>query len=126
MKHKTRQRDAIVKCIRQSKGPMSPQEILSKAKEEVSGLGIATVYRNLRELKKEGFVREFVMPGQGARYEKSDPSLHHHHHFCCRKCDRVFCVDGCPGEFNTMVPNGFILEDHEIVLYGRCSDCRAV
>jgi Fur family transcriptional regulator, ferric uptake regulator len=121
MKHHTRQRQAIVQCLEKAEGPMSPREILVHARENVDSMGIATVYRNLRLLQEEGKVRELILPGEGARYEKKEHA--HHHHFFCRGCDRVFCVEGCPREFSSMVPRGFVLEDHEIVLYGRCQDC---
>ena len=122
MKHNTRQRQAIIHCLEQAGGPMSPQEILILAREKVEGMGIATVYRNLKLLEEEGKVRELVLPGEGARYEKS--GLSHHHHFFCRGCYKFFCIEGCPREIISMVPRGFALEEHEIVLYGRCRECR--
>ncbi len=121
MKHNTKQRQAIIHCLSRARGPMSPYEIHELAAEEVEGLGIATVYRNLKLLAQEGKVKEFVLPGEGTRYEPA--GLQHHHHFFCRGCDRVFCVEGCPRGFSSMIPEGFVLEDHEIVLYGQCQDC---
>ena len=121
MKHYTRQRQAILKCLDQAKGPLSPQEILVRAREKVEGMGIATVYRNLKSLEKEGMVRELALSGEGARYEKS--GLTHHHHFFCRGCNKFYCVEGCPREISSMVPRGFVMEEHEIVLYGKCSEC---
>ncbi len=121
MKHSTRQRYAILESLRAAPGPMSPKEILEASRKQVPGLGIATVYRNLKLLVQEGVVRELVLPEPGTRYELS--GLKHHHHFQCRGCDRVFCLDGCPGEIEALTPEGFDLEEHEIVLYGRCSGC---
>ncbi|RQD67340.1 MAG: transcriptional repressor [Desulfonatronovibrio sp. MSAO_Bac4] len=121
MKQKTRQRLAIVDCLNNADGPMTPQEIHELAQKAVLGLGIATVYRNLKLLVTEGKIRELIFPGEGARYELA--GLGHHHHFLCRDCDRVFCIQGCPGGFNEMIPNGFVLEEHEIVLYGKCQYC---
>lgn len=122
MKHNTRQRQAIVNCLNMADGPMSPHEVHEQAVRFVDGLGIATVYRNLRLLVREGKVRELTFPGENSRYELA--GLGHHHHFLCRGCDRVFCVKGCPGGFNEMIPNGFVLEEHEIVLYGKCEACQ--
>ncbi|MCA9418695.1 MAG: transcriptional repressor, partial [Candidatus Omnitrophica bacterium] len=48
----------------------------------------------------------------------------HHHHFVCRVCGRVFDIEGCPGQIEAMTPKGFLVEDHEIFLYGRCEECR--
>ena len=44
-------------------------------------------------------------------------------HFECRKCARVFEVHGCPGNLKPLVPDGFTLEDHEVILYGLCAEC---
>ncbi|WP_028574584.1 Fur family transcriptional regulator [Desulfonatronovibrio hydrogenovorans] len=122
MKHNTRQRQAIIRCLRQAHGPMNPQEVHQQAGKEVVGLGIATVYRNLKLLAEDGKIRELAFPGEGSRYEIA--GLEHHHHFLCRDCDKVFCIQGCPGGLSSMTPEGFSLEGHEIVLYGRCSHCR--
>ncbi len=122
MKHKTRQRQAIANCLDKADGPMSPQEVYEQAEKIVTGLGIATVYRNLKLLVSEGKAKELAFPGEGSRYEPT--GLGHHHHFLCRGCDRVFCVHGCPGGFNSMIPSGFALEEHEIVLYGKCQECQ--
>jgi Fur family ferric uptake transcriptional regulator len=38
-------------------------------------------------------------------------------------CDHVFEVDSCPKGIRAVVPHGFTLETHDIVLYGRCDRC---
>jgi Fur family ferric uptake transcriptional regulator len=61
------------------------------------------------------------LPGEVPRYEIHGKP--HHHHFRCRQCDRVYEVPGCVGSLNEIVPPGFTLENHELVLYGLCADC---
>lgn len=121
MQRKTRQRDAIREAIRKAGRPLSPQEILEETQETVPNLGLATVYRNIKALVESHWLKVVELPGAPDRYELADQG--HHHHFHCRQCDRVFDVDGCPGDMTTLTPAGFELEDHEIVLYGRCSAC---
>ncbi len=87
----------------------------------VPGIGIATVYRNVKALLEEGWLHEVELPGEPSRYEVAGKD--HHHHFRCRRCDRVFDIHGCPGNLAAMTPQGFEVEAHEIVLYGRCDDC---
>ena len=41
----------------------------------------------------------------------------------CRECQRVFEVEACPGNLASLAPPGFTVEDHDLTLYGRCSDC---
>lgn len=124
MKHrKTQQRAAIRKALELAARPLSPQEILDSARGETPGLGIATVYRNIRSMMDDQMLRTVELPGSPCRYELAGKA--HHHHFHCRGCDRMFEVDACPGSLMDLVPSGFELEEHEIILYGRCRDCAA-
>ena len=102
---------------------MSPRELLEAAREHVGGLGIATVYRNLKSLQDEGSVTPVELPGEPPRYELA--GKRHHHHFHCRSCDRVLEVEGCIPELGASAPEGFELENHEVVLYGLCDACAA-
>jgi Fur family transcriptional regulator, ferric uptake regulator len=121
MERNTRQRDAIRDAIAQADRPLLPQEVLGAAQRSVPGLGIATVYRNLKALVEEGALRPVNLPGENPRFEIV--GHHHHHHFQCRQCQRVFDVHACPGDLSAMAPQGFTVEDHDLTLYGRCKDC---
>jgi Fur family ferric uptake transcriptional regulator len=117
----TRQRDAIRAVIRTARRPLSPQEVLDAARLAVRGLGMATVYRNLKLFVADGSVQVITLPGEAARYESSETA--HHHHFQCTTCRRVYDVHGCPGNLRRLAPRGFSVEHHDVTLYGRCSDC---
>ncbi len=121
MERNTRQRTAIREAIAQAGRPLLPQEVLEAAQGGAPGLSIATVYRNLRALIDDGQLRPVVLPGENARYELAGGG--HHHHFQCLQCQRVFEVDACPGDLASLAPAGFAVEDHDLTLYGRCSDC---
>lgn len=118
---RTRQRQAIEAAFAAADRPLSPEECLERAQREVPGLGIATVYRNVRRLVESEWLRVVELPGHRDRYEVA--GKHHHHHFHCRACDGVFEVEACPGGFKTMAPGGFRVEDHEVILYGLCAHC---
>lgn len=122
MERSTRQRSAIRDAIEAAQRPLLPQEVLAAAQLQVPGLGIATVYRNLKALLDEGAVKLVALPGENPRYE---PVGHgHHHHFQCQACGRVFDVHACPGDLSRLAPPGFTVSDHELTLYGRCADCQ--
>ena len=121
MERNTRQRTAIRDAIAQAGRPLLPQEVLDAAQQQVPGMGIATVYRNLKVLVDEGELQPVNLPGENPRFELA--GHHHHHHFQCRQCDRVFDVHACPGNLATLAPLGFTVEDHDLTLYGRCKDC---
>jgi Fur family ferric uptake transcriptional regulator len=122
MERDTAQRRAIRDVFEGSERPMGPREVLDAAQSTVPSLGIATVYRTVKALVEEGWLVAVELPGEPPRYELSGKK--HHHHFVCDSCDRVFEVDGCPGNLRAVVPTGFQLERHEVVLYGVCSACR--
>jgi len=121
MERATRQRAAIIEALKQAKRPVSPAELLEVARANVPSLGTATVYRTLRAMVEEGAAVAVQLPGEAPRYEMAH--LGHHHHFRCRACDRVFEVEGCPGDLKGLAPAGFRVEAHEVVLFGRCASC---
>jgi len=117
----TRQRAAIGEVLLRARRPLLPEEILEAARALVPGIGLATVYRNLKLLTDSGQICAVRLPGENSRYEPADQG--HHHHFQCRACARVFDVQACPGDLSGLAPEGFTVEDHELVLYGTCGDC---
>jgi Fur family transcriptional regulator, ferric uptake regulator len=122
MERSTRQRTAIRDAIAAAGRPLLPQEVLDAAQTEVAGLGIATVYRNLKALALEGELRTVELPGENARYELVGHG--HHHHFQCNACQKVFDVHACPGDLSKLAPRGFTVEDHDLTLYGKCGECQ--
>lgn len=121
MERNTRQRDAIRAVFAQSRQPLTPADVLTIAQGSVRGLGIATVYRTINALVESGWLNAVELPGDAPRYERAGTG--HHHHFQCRSCSGVFEIRGCPGDLSRLTPAGFILEAHEVVLYGQCQRC---
>ena len=80
MIRETRQRIAIRRVFESADGPISPEDVLALAQESVSGLGIATVYRSIKNLVEEGWLVAVELPGQASRYEVAGKGHHHHFH----------------------------------------------
>lgn len=118
----TPQRQAIRAALREADRPLTPDEVLQLGRPHVPSLGIATVYRNLRALHDRGWVEAVELPGEPTRYEVAGKE--HHHHFLRRLCTSAFKVEGCPGDVAALVPADFEVDDHDLVLYGRCPSCR--
>jgi Fur family transcriptional regulator, ferric uptake regulator len=117
----TRQRQAIASVLTAAERPLTPPEILAAAQVSQPGLGIATVYRALRDGQAAGEIRLVEAPGGMAHYE---PAHHeHHHHFHCTECGKLYEVHGCPGDLARLAPSGFIVAGHEITLSGICATC---
>ncbi|MCS6970639.1 MAG: transcriptional repressor [Planctomycetota bacterium] len=117
----TPQRRAIAAVLERAEGPLSVHDILQRAQREVPRLGIATVYRVLAELRRARAVVSVEVAGHPVCYEATRRA--HHHHFHCRRCRTLYDVGGCVAELASLLPRGFQLEDHEIVLRGLCARC---
>lgn len=123
-KRNTTQKAAIRRVFEEDDRPLSPQEVHDAAREIVPGIGIATVYRGLKTFVEEGVLQTVAIPEGPPRYELSGKA--HHHHFQCRRCDKVYEIHACSGNMGALTPKGFVLEDHEIILYGACSTCAGI
>lgn len=115
----SRYQDLIYEALRSAAGPLSATDVHALLGE--TGIGLATVYRLLKKGLEGGDLVSVQLPGGPNRFEPADKP--HHHHFECVACHTVFDVMGCPGGIDRLVPEGFTLEQHEIILSGRCSDC---
>jgi len=123
MSYATKQKVVLNTVFKRAKRPLTPGEICDTARKELPSLGIATVYRAIKQFVSEGRVRAVEVPGAAPHYESAD--RHHHHFFLCQQCRRLFDLIGCVGGVKSLAPNGFRVQQHEIVLYGECASCLA-
>jgi Fur family ferric uptake transcriptional regulator len=122
MARRTAQRAAIRQVFEEAGRPLGPVEILRAAQVLVPRLGLTTVYRTVNSLVEEGWLTEVELPGEASRYELNGKG--HHHHFRCRRCNCVYDVEGCADGIDGLVPKGFAMQGHAIVLYGTCEACK--
>lgn len=122
VQRRTRPRQAVTNAFREAARPLTPEEACALARRRHRALGIATVYRTIKNLTGAGLLTPVRVPGQPARYEwvRKD----HHHHFHCQSCNRVYPIAGCPRGIQALTPRGFVVRHHEVTLYGYCPDCR--
>jgi len=124
MKNKTQQRAAILRVIKSTKSHPTTQWIYEQARKEVPGIGLATVYRNLRLLKEKGEVTE-VHTTQGiARYDGITAS---HDHFICDDCGKIIDIQPVLKislDYHLSAATGFEVTRHHLEMHGICPDCR--
>ena len=119
----TRQRDAIRSAMA-SGGFRTAQDVHDALRRSGEPIGLATVYRALQAMADAGEVDALRTPDGATAYRRCSPA--HHHHLICRACGRTVEVDAPAIEaWLGRLGNayGFSDVDHELELYGRCSDC---
>jgi Fur family ferric uptake transcriptional regulator len=121
MDRNTRQRHAIELVFKAAERPLNVQEVLEEGQKILPALGIATVYRAVKTLLEENWLVAVQIPGDILYYEPAGKS--HHHHFRCQKCNKVYELQDCLSDFSKLMPPGFRLDSHEVVLYGSCRSC---
>jgi len=119
----TKQRAAIRQAVEEAGRPLAAEEILHDASKQVSGMGLATVYRGIKDLVEEKWLTAVELPGEPPRYERAGKA--HHHHFHCCTCRKVYELEGCPPDLDKLVPAGFRVSRHEVLLHGECPECAA-
>ena len=121
MQRDTAQRRAIRRALDEAGRPLGALEVLESSRRDAPGLGIATVYRALKTLGAEGEVTAVEIPGEPPRYEAAGKG--HHHHFLCERCGKAYELGGCLGGLAGLLPRGFRMTAHELLLHGRCAAC---
>ena len=121
MQRTSQQQEAILRVLEEFRKPLSPQDLLEAASHRSPGLGLATVYRALKRLVAAGEVRKIDVAGLPPHYERKSDG--HHHFFVCEKCEKLFDVEGCSGGLKQLMPLGFKMSSHEIIIYGACKEC---
>jgi Fur family transcriptional regulator, ferric uptake regulator len=121
MKRHTPQRQAIEQVFKQQDRLLAVSEILDYGSRIVPSLNQATVYRNLKQLLSDGWLKQVKHPTLGTRYERAHKT--HHHHFHCNGCNRVLDLPGCALKEDHIVPDGFVLHNHDVFLSGLCDQC---
>ena len=82
------------------------------------------VYDVLRVLTDSGLVRRIQPQGSVARYEARIGD--NHHHLVCRDCGAIVDVDCTIGAAPCLTPSddaGFVIDEAEVVFWGRCPSC---
>ena len=101
--------------------------IIGVVREELGEVSQQAVYDVLRALTAAGLVRLIHPPGSVARYESRVGD--NHHHVVCRSCGAIADVDCAVGDAPCLTASethGFLIDEAEVVYWGRCPECAAV
>ena len=109
---------------------LTAEEIYDLAKENSPDIGLATIYRTVQVLLELHIINKVTFDDGFARYElNGDESIsgHRHHHAICTGCGKVYSLESDlldSLEEEVMEKLGFLVTNHEVKLYGLCSECR--
>jgi Fur family ferric uptake transcriptional regulator len=119
-------RRAVVELLAGEDCCLSAQEIHDRLRAGGERVGIASVYRTLDGLDALGLVQRVDLGDGVSRFERADPRGDHHHHLVCGKCGKVEAFSDARLESvidNVSGATSFRIDDHDVVLRGRCESC---
>ena len=121
----TAQRLAVLSAV--SEQPhATADEVAEAVRAEIGAISRQAVYDALGLLAEKGLLRRIQPPGSPARFE--DRVGDNHHHLICRICGRTVDVDCAVGAAPCLTPAssaGYVIDEAEVVYWGRCPDCAA-
>lgn len=122
----TRPRLAVLAAV--SASPHADTDFLiRKVREDLGEVSHQAVYDVLRALTAAGLVRRIQPAGSVARYEARVAD--NHHHVVCRSCGAIADVDCAVGDTPCLTADehhGYVIDEAEVVYWGRCPDCVSV
>ena len=130
MTYKTKQSREILSCLQHHGGShVNVPEILKYLEERGSSVGIATVYRHLEKMEKDGIVRKYILDGKNGacfQYVEEDNDCHQHYHLKCEQCGELIHLQ-CDAldsiEAHILEDHGFLVNPLKTVFYGTCEKC---
>jgi len=124
MQRYSKNREAILNCLRSTKTHPTAEWIYLQLKEDLPNLSLATVYRNLTALKEHGDIRSMGIVGGQERF---DAINYPHSHVVCARCGAVIDVPEIPipGELIARVEKetGCTVTETALQFNGLCAVC---
>lgn len=122
----TRSQKRILNLLENLNQAVSPQDIYLELRNQNQRMGLATVYRALETLKREGAVQVRMLPNGQSLYSR----LHQDkHHLTCLECGQSISLDKCPvQELESQLHRSyqFKIYYHTLEFFGLCNQCQAL
>jgi len=116
---KTRQKELIKEEMEKFSSFFTAEELFKKVKNKDKKLGIATVYRFLKELREKNLLHSYSCDRKIA-YSKENNS---HCHFICQKCKQVTHFDIKTIDFLKNKFKGSSICHFQVDVHGLCNKC---
>lgn len=118
---------AVLAVLRECGRHPTAQEVYDEVRLVRPRIGLATVYRILRQLAEQDMIKVWGYGSESARY---DACMQRHDHACCTECGALLDL---PVEIalphaeleKAARATGLEMGSHEVRIYGRCRDCQS-
>lgn len=122
-KRNTKQRKAILKCLKENMFHPTAQDLVRLVIENNPTIGQATVYRNINKLVEEGVLIK-IPTNNNFRY---DINTYTHAHLSCKECGSV--IDLFDGDYQKIIKNlerkyQVKIDDTNLIFNGLCEKCK--
>ena len=119
----TKRQRQLLDELRKCDDELSGQELHRQLHRGENSMGLATVYRNLQELIKQGLVRSRHLPTGEVLYTLVERDIHH---LTCVDCGETTRLEVCPVQTMKVPKNiskNFELLFHTLEYFGLCKEC---
>ena len=103
---------------------LSGQDLHALLRQGAQPMGLATVYRHLRQLQQRGLIRCRHLPSGEALFA---PVERDEHHLTCVDCGTTLVLEHCPMhnvEVHGDQADGFQMLFHTLEFFGLCRSCQ--
>lgn len=119
-------RRAVIELLGRQHCCLTAQEIFDQLRAEGRNVGIASVYRALEQLSRDGYLQRIDLGSGTTRFEPLHADGEHHHHVVCDECGKVEAFADAKLEralHEVEARTGYSVEGHDVVLRGLCETC---
>lgn len=120
----SRQREEVREQLKFHYDHPTADVIYSELREKDPTISLATVYRNLKLLARNGTIRRLTFVSGADHFE---PNINPHYHFVCEACGKVIDVPMQVAETLDETASKYIsgtVTGHDLVFRGICDECR--
>jgi ferric uptake regulator, fur family len=116
----SQQRRLIYETLANTTAHPDVDAIFAEVKKKLPDIGIATVYRNLKQLAADGLVNTLETTKDCIHY---DADVSNHAHFVCERCGKIKDLFIALPDSGAVEKLGYKVKREKLVFYGVCPEC---
>ncbi|MGI0498701.1 Fur family transcriptional regulator [Limnospira platensis CENA597] len=120
---RTRSQERILSKLKTLRRSLSAQDLYMEMRKNDQAMGLATIYRSLDALKKEGLVHVRLLGNGESVYSLVQED---EHYLTCVECGYSIVIDECPVhhlEATLQQSHNFKIYYHTLEFFGLCDRC---